>query len=118
VLDQREPAALLPDAPCAAGNMSKHYLRRALTDGICGFTRLDGLRVLMRFDPAALPWLGLWVTNGGWRSDRNFAWEPSTAFYDTRKRAAASGTLRMLRPGVAAAFFISITVSHDAKEWP
>lgn len=93
------------------GGSSKQYINSPVTEGICGFER-EGVRVTMHFDPQQLPYLGLWMTNGGYRGDVNFAWEPATGLYDTMARCTQSGTLRTLQPAETARFDMRIVVTQ------
>lgn len=112
VITQGEPVERLSATLPLADTLRKHYLVSPVSEGLCGFTR-DGLRVTLRFDPITLPYLGLWVTNGGWRGDHNFAWEPSTSYFDTLKRATQSGTQCTLAPWASYSFWLSITIEEE-----
>lgn len=111
VMSPDEPTAVLPERPIAPGTMAKLYLRQPVREGRCGFAWPEkNLRMTMTFDPAQLPYLGFWITNGGWRGDRNFAFEPANALYDTMERARRSGTLNVLAPGGEKRFGLTLTV--------
>jgi len=61
-------------------------------------------RLTFRYDPASMPWLGLWINNGGWSGSgsapyRNLAVEPSTAGTDSLAEAVATGEALTLAPG-------------------
>lgn len=43
--------------------------------------------------------LGLWMTNGGYRGDRNLAWEPSSAPFDSAAAARDAGANVWWHPG-------------------
>jgi galactose mutarotase-like enzyme len=58
----------------------------------------------MNVDGAVLPWLGLWVNNGGWSGCdaepyRNLGLEPSTAAYDSVGEAIDSNGIPWIQPG-------------------
>lgn len=62
-----------------------------------------GQGVLMRFDPRALPFLGLWICHGAWPArglhrQYTVALEPTTSDTDSLTKAAQRGTARILAP--------------------
>lgn len=117
VLNPAEPEVPLVTQPIAPGYMRKIYLREPVQEGKCGFAwPSKGLRVTLRFDAKALPYLGFWMTNGGWRGDRNFAFEPATSYYDTMNRASQSGTLVTLASGEEVSFWLKIDLEWMEKE--
>lgn len=53
-------------------------------------------------DPAATPWLGMWLNYGGWPGpggDQHIALEPTTAPTDSLRTAVHTGHARILAPG-------------------
>lgn len=98
--------ALLPPPP---GKAMKFYFTDPVRQGRCAVRyRESGMTAEMTYDEAALPWLGFWITTGGYRGDLNFAFEPASAYCDTVPAAMESGRLRVLQPGEALAFELSI----------
>ena len=88
---------------------AKQWGARPIQEGRCGFVLPDGKgKVLIRYDADKLPFLGFWIITGGWNHTHQFAFEPSTSFYDTRARAEKSGTLLWLQPGETAAFSMDL----------
>jgi hypothetical protein len=75
-----------------------------LREGVCGLFRPslgEGLR--LRFDPAALPYLGIWICHGAWpagggRKQHTVALEPTTCDRDALDNARADGTALWLEP--------------------
>ena len=65
--------------------------------------------IQIQYDPQIFPYLGFWVTAGGFRGDYNCALEPMTSFYDSVANAEKSATLRFLNPGESIHFDIDIT---------
>jgi len=58
----------------------------------------------MRIDGAVLPWLGLWINNGGWSGGdaepyTNLGLEPSTTAYDCVGDAIGSNAIPWIEPG-------------------
>jgi len=61
-------------------------------------------RLAIRYDPGELPWLGLWINNGGWSGCDsepyfNLGLEPTTAAFDDVSRAIDDGAISWLKPG-------------------
>ena len=61
-------------------------------------------RLAIRYDPDELPWLGLWINNGGWSGCdsapyQNLGLEPSTAAFDCVSEAIDDGAIAWLQPG-------------------
>lgn len=83
-----------------SGTQMKYYAAQKVYAGWCGY-RYPGsqVRCILRYDAEKLPWLGMWITAGGFRGDYNCAWEPSTGFYDGVERARETDTLRVLDAG-------------------
>ncbi|MGN1021460.1 MAG: DUF4432 family protein [Aristaeellaceae bacterium] len=104
--------AACPDAVMCA----KQWGVRAIGEGQCSFVLPEGQgQVVIRYNAEKLPFLGFWLSTGGWNHTRQFAFEPSTSFYDTRERAEASGTLLTLSPGETVTFSMDIQC-HACKE--
>ena len=83
-----------------AGAMMKFYFREPVRAGECSVVYpRSGVEAVMRFRPEQLPYFGLWMTNGGYRGEANFAFEPANGYYDTLGKAAESGTLPMIGAG-------------------
>lgn len=104
--------ACCPDTVMCA----KQWGARAIHAGQCGFVLPDSRgRVVIRYDAEKLPFLGFWISTGGWNGTHQFAFEPSTSFYDTRARAQASGTLLTLSPGETVTLSMDL-LFHTYKE--
>ncbi len=101
-----------PAVPPPEGHTMKFYFADPVREGICAACYPGhGMRAEMRFDAARLPWLGFWITTGGWRGEKNFAFEPATAFYDTWTCAEKYGRLPRLMPGEEAEMRLSLSLS-------
>ena len=107
-----DPVYGLPE-PLPEGKMMKFYFLDPVREGRCAALYPDsGMRVELRFDASRLPYLGFWATTGGYRGERNFAFEPATAWYDTWERAMRSGKCPLLAPGEEAGWTLSLSVSE------
>lgn len=98
--------------PPPDGTMMKFYFRDPVQTGECAVSYpLSGVCAVLRFHPEQLPYLGFWITAGGYRGERNFAFEPASGYYDTLGKAAESGRLPVLRPGERAVYETEIVLS-------
>lgn len=104
------PAGLQAPPLAAAGGDVKTW--HQVPDGpvSCGL-RFPGLgaALTLAWDGTDLPGLGLWMTNGGFRGDRNLAWEPSSAPFDRLSEAQAAGQAPLWRPGETKAYEYRVT---------
>ncbi len=104
-------------SPPPEGHTMKFYFREPVTAGECAAYYLrSGMKAVMAFDPGKLPWLGFWITTGGYRGERNFAFEPATAWYDTWSCAEKNGRLPMLKPGEETCFSLSVILFPAGSE--
>lgn len=93
--------------------MVKFYSLTPVRSGRCGYlfpSYHTGL--MLSYDPEILPYLGLWITAGGYRGDYNCALEPSTGFYDSVSTAEKTNTLRRLSPGGTLEFDMDYCLSR------
>ena len=64
----------------------------------------NGARLTFRFDPAELPWLGIWINNDAWsgcgsKPYTNLGIEPATTPYDCVNQAIENDAVSWLQPG-------------------
>lgn len=92
--------------------MMKYYVGNVLEEGSCGFDYpSQEASVRFEYDAKKLPYLGLWMTQGGYQGDRNIALEPSSGFYDSVSNAMDHEKLNLLTPEEAWKFQIKLTLS-------
>ncbi len=98
-----------------AGETKKFYVNSVLSEGKCGvYYPSKDVHYTVYFDKEKVPYLGLWITEGGFRGDYNLALEPSNGFYDSIDIAAKNRKLNYLQPGDKLEFKIEIEIS-DGK---
>lgn len=73
------------------------------------------VRCTLKYDANKLPYLGVWITAGGYRGDYNCALEPATGFYDDVPRTIKNGTIRVLEPGGEFAFTLEISLRKEKQ---
>jgi galactose mutarotase-like enzyme len=101
-----------PDS--AAAPFAGKFFVRSPDSGLVKVVVKDTRECLaIRYDPAQLPWIGLWVNNRGWSgcgSDpyTNLGIEPSTAAFDNVSSAVDDGSIAWLRPGETREWWLSV----------
>ena len=94
--------------------MRKYYIADKVKEGCCGYEYpSQNMRVELFFDHMALPYLGLWVSSGGFRGDYNCAFEPSSGYYDKISIARDRKRLDYLEPGEIKKFSLRVKLSID-----
>ena len=93
--------------------MDKHYVNGAINEGRCGYEYVQsGIRALIEYDCKKLPFLGFWVTQGGFRGDYNCALEPTSGFYDSITCAQKNEKCPVLNSGETMEFEICILLEE------
>lgn len=97
--------------------MVKYYVDGKVSAGRCGY-RYPGQDVQceLLYDEQKLPYLGFWLTAGGFRGDYNCALEPSNGFYDGVSQARRNGALFLLKAGETLEFAIEIRLKRISQE--
>ncbi|MBD5459368.1 MAG: DUF4432 family protein [Lachnospiraceae bacterium] len=90
----------------------KYYVESRIAEGRCGFYYPSaGMSCMLEYDADKLPYLGVWITAGGFQGDYNCALEPANGFYDSVSRAAGNGKLPILGAGESMEFELVITLA-------
>lgn len=91
--------------------MLKYYCCEESREGCCGYRYpSDGMEAVMRYDEQTLPYLGFWITAGGFRGDLNCALEPTNGYYDSIETARCNGKCPCLAPGDEMRFCLEISL--------
>lgn len=100
----------VPAAGCKT--MVKYYAEGRRNAGFCGY-RYPSKRAECRYhyNPEKIPYLGVWVTAGGFRGDYNCAFEPANGYYDDIRIAEKNGSLYYLKKDQPLQFTLSLQVS-------
>lgn len=56
----------------------------------------EKIKYTINYDPQINPYLGVWITKGGFKGEYNCALEPSNGFYDDLSRAYYNNKLSSL----------------------
>ncbi|MGN0972704.1 MAG: hypothetical protein ACI4OY_12165 [Aristaeellaceae bacterium] len=114
--DIDDPAYRFHHAP-PEGRAMKFYFRDPVVSGQCAaHYPASGMRADMRFDTDCLPWLGFWITTGGYRGEKNFAFEPASAWYDTWTEAERQRRLPLIAPGGEARIGLDISLVPERQD--
>jgi len=88
-----------PDSLPPWETTSKFWYPGPVSEGVCGIDYPGiGMSFRLNWDHSRLPYLGFWVTNGGFQGDVNVAWEPSDGYYDDPLTARRNNALPMFAP--------------------
>ena len=93
----------------SADNMEKYYVKDSVSEGYCGaYYPSRDVKYSVYFDKEKLPYLGFWVTEGGFRGDYNCALEPTNGYYDSIDIAKKEERVCILKSGENLKFNICI----------
>ncbi len=114
------PVGTLPDGsdwdfrkvpPAEPASCEKFWLTQPVRQGRCGYLYPHaGMKVLLEYDPENLPYLGCWITAGGFKGEYNCALEPSNGYYDSVACARSNHRCPVLIPGQPWDFTIKIRI--------
>ncbi len=95
----------------------KYFCVGAVAEGCCGYDYPSkDTKVRFIYDAQLLPYLGFWVTAGGFRGDHNCALEPTNGFYDSISKARRlGGGCPELLPGKPLEFDMTIQMDRLSK---
>ena len=97
-------------APAPTGRCRKHYLPPDVVAPWSRLRHVDGASLTMHVDPAAVPYLGVWVDEGV-RGDRPMiALEPATGYYDALDRAHRLGRFTWLEPRAPRTWWLDVEI--------
>jgi hypothetical protein len=97
--------------PESAKKVEKYYINQEISEGKCGiYYPHKDVTYRLHFDKNIMPYLGFWVTEGGFRGDYNCALEPANGFYDNIDIAVREGKIFTLKAGEILKFQIKIEI--------
>jgi galactose mutarotase-like enzyme len=99
---------------CTADKLFATRLRRG-TCAVC-YPQTEEA-IVFHFDPRDLPYLGIWICQGGWPSPERghftVALEPCTGFPDSLREAMHRGSCDVLEPGQKKKWLLRIEISSE-----
>ncbi|HHY79455.1 MAG TPA: DUF5107 domain-containing protein [Thermoanaerobacter sp.] len=97
--------------PRNSGHTEKYYVNGMVKEGVCSiYYPSQNVTFEIKFDKNKLPYLGFWVTEGGFRGDYNCAFEPTNGFYDSIDIAKKKNKLFYLKSKEEFEFDIEISL--------
>lgn len=94
------------------GSTFKWYFTDPIEDGWASLSYPDvGLRYTVDFNPSENPYLGIWITTGGYQGEQNIGIEPCNGFYDSLEKARAQEKVKEIKAG--AIDYWTVTLSID-----
>lgn len=94
----------------------KYWFEQKVTEGWCILHSEDqNLSIGMSFPPEQVPWLGMWLNEGGYAGQYNIAPEPATAAMDRIDFSKMWGMGSVLAPGEKREWHLAITVSEGRE---
>lgn len=93
--------------------MVKYYVDSRLEKGVCGYRYpTQKMECLLNYNAEKLPYLGVWITAGGFRKDYNCAMEPANGYYDDIRIAWENKSLYWLKKENPLNFDLEMTVKE------
>lgn len=81
------------------GKSYKYYFTNEIHSGIAGLDYTsERIRYMINYDSKINPYLGIWITKGGFKGEYNCALEPSNGFYDNLSIAYENNKVPFLKP--------------------
>jgi hypothetical protein len=97
----------------------KFYLLPDMHVGWVGLARTDQRDWLrMEWNPAPIPYLGLWVDEGALSHESVAAPEPTTGFYDSLAVAYEKNEVAVLEPGTVQTWDLRVRMGLPGEPFP
>ncbi len=94
----------------------KYWFEQKVTEGWCILhDPARRLSIGMSFPPDQVPWLGMWLNEGGYAGQYNIAPEPATAAMDRIDFAKMWDRGSVLGPGEKREWHLTITVAEGGE---
>lgn len=98
-------------SPKTTNKTEKFYVKGPLNKGIASLTLNRG-RILytLVFPEQKVPYLGVWINEGGFKGEYNCALEPSTGLYDSLEITKEFNSIQPIQPGQTMEWYLDIIV--------
>ncbi len=94
-----------------SGDAYKYYILNSLKEGYCGYYREDIKKgIKLSYDKNILPYLGVWINDGGFKDMHSAAGEPCNLPYDSPENAEKRGFGFILKPEEKLEFVIKFEI--------
>ena len=95
--------------------MLKYYVKGQVSAGECGYDYpSQKMQCRFHYNPQKLPYLGFWLTAGGYQGDYNCAFEPSNGYYDSVTTASKNHACYVLEPDSTLDFCLDIELTQTS----
>ncbi|HWR08636.1 MAG TPA: hypothetical protein VN379_17370 [Sporomusa sp.] len=95
--------------PKSARAAEKIYVKGRVKHGQAALTlNSNQLLYTLYFPKETVPYLGVWINQGGFKDEYNCALEPATGYYDSLEIAHRLNTLQAIAPGAALEWYLII----------
>lgn len=99
--------------PVSANKTEKFYVNGELKKGEAGIILNKGrLLLTLNFPEDKIPYLGVWVDEGGFKGEYNCALEPTNGFYDSVELASKYNKLANIKPDESKVWYLNITIKE------
>ena len=95
----------------------KYYFTGPVKEGFCGCSYPGIGKFMLTYDRRILPYLGIWINNGGFQDKRNIALEPCSAPWDSPEKAEKRGIKAILEAGGKLSFGIAFDWILEAENY-
>ncbi len=90
----------------------KYYFKQPFKEGYAKLVYpKSNASVTLGWDAKQLPYVGVWITQGGYRGDYNCAIEPTTSYHDSMSKALETQTHCVLEKGESTQFELTVTLA-------
>jgi galactose mutarotase-like enzyme len=87
----------------------KYYVRDKVKLGQCSaFYPQEKIEFIINFEQNKLPYLGFWLTEGGFKNDYNCAFEPADGYYDSVNTALENEKINIIKAGESYNFALEL----------
>lgn len=91
----------------------KFYFQNTKTVGDIGILyEKQRLNYLIRYDEKILPYLGVWITKGGFKGEYNCAIEPCTGYYDSLERCFSNHKVSFIEGNMIKKWNVEIEIQE------
>ncbi len=98
--------------PQSAKKYEKYYATSKIKSGLCSlYYPSSDVLFSIKYDPIKFPYIGFWVTEGGYKYSYNCALEPSSGYYDSMTTARLNNKYNTIKPGQTFSFDLKLSLS-------
>lgn len=91
----------------------KYYFTDKLENGSVSLIHEDpGLKYTIKFDVNDNPYLGVWLTTGGFKNEKNIAIEPCNGFYDSLEKAVENNKAKEIKANSTDEWSIELNIKE------